>query len=290
MHVRDTGSMRIALLQDTAVPLDLDHNLTLIARAAEQAREHEAQLLLTPELFSTGYAPALIREKITPHDVDAARARLARIARDAGIALVHSLPGPGPAEARPILGTLVSPTGQVLAEHTKIHLFGPEERAAFIPGEAAPPLAELHGLRLGLLVCYDVEFPEAMRHLGAAGADVVLVPTALAGGFTGVTDTLIPARALENQLSVAYANHVGTEEGLDFDGRSVIAGPNGGVLASAGTRPELLFAEVGGAQGGRTPEDSPEGPWYLQDRRPDVYQRWAPHRPDSDASPTPRPR
>lgn len=266
--------MRIALLQDTAVPLDLDHNLDLIARAARRARAAEAELLVTPELFATGYAPALIREHIGPDTVAAARERLAAIAREVGIGLVHSLPGDGPAEARPILGTLISPAGETLAVHTKIHLFGPEEKAAFVPGQAAPPVAELGDLTLGLAVCYDVEFPETVRELARRGADVVLVPTALAGGFTGVTDTLIPARALENQLTVAYTNHAGEEAGLLFDGASVVAGPDGAVLAAAGPEPELLFTEVGPAQGRRTPEEAPEGPWYLQDRRPELYRTW----------------
>ncbi|GAA3063881.1 MULTISPECIES: nitrilase-related carbon-nitrogen hydrolase [Actinomycetes] len=269
--------MRIALLQDTAVPLDIDHNLGLISDAAQRARAAGAELLVTPELFATGYAPALIRASVTPEAVLDARERLTTIAREAGIALVHSLPGDGPAEARPIQGILVSPDGETLAVHTKIHLFGPEEKAAFVPGEDAPPVAELSGLTLGLVVCYDVEFPETVRELARRGADVVLVPTALAGGFAGVTGTLIPARALENQLTVAYTNHAGIEDGLLFDGASVVAGPDGVVLASAGAGPELLIAEVGPAQGGRSPEEAPEGPWYLRDRRPELYRRWADH-------------
>ncbi|GAA1174596.1 nitrilase-related carbon-nitrogen hydrolase [Nesterenkonia xinjiangensis] len=267
--------MRIALLQDTAVPLDINHNISLIARAAERARSAGAELLVTPELFATGYAPAMIREHVSSETVISARERLADIARQSQIALVHSLPGDGPADARPIQGTLISASGETLSAHTKVHLFGPEEKASFIPGQDAPPVVEFGGLTLGLLVCYDVEFPEMVREVARRGADVVLVPTALAGGFTGVTSTLIPARALENQLTVAYSNHSGEEAGLVFDGASVVAGPDGAVLASAGAGPELVLAEAGPAEGGRAPEESPDGPWYLQDRRPGLYRRWA---------------
>ncbi len=87
---------------------------------------------------------------------------------------------------------------------------------------------------------------------------------------------LVRARALENQLTVAYANHTGGEEGYDFRGGSIVAGPDGTVLAAAGTGAELLFAELGptvdaaaaGADGTDRPADGDNAVAYLRDRRP----------------------
>ncbi|WP_010524985.1 nitrilase-related carbon-nitrogen hydrolase [Nesterenkonia sp. F] len=283
--------MRIALLQAAAVPLDVDHDLAVVDAAAADAAARGAELLLTPELFPVGYAPARIRTELADAVIDDAAARLAAIARRHGVALVHSLPSHADPR-RGITATLVDDAGAVRAVHTKTHLFGPAEQEAFSPGQARPPLVKLGGLTLGLLICYEVEFPETVRDLAVRGADVVLVPTALAGCPT-VARTLVPARAVENGITVAYANHCGAEEGLVFDGESVIAGPDGAPAprleagpepamrageitpARAGSEPELLVAEVGPARGRITPQQDPDGPWYLNDRRPALYRRWA---------------
>lgn len=261
--------MRIALYQDEATPLDLEHNLRLVDRAAADASAEGAELLLTPELFVTGYAPSLIREQLSDAAVGEAAEELAATARRHRIALVYSLPGRGPRARRGIHAALLGPSGEVLAEYQKVHLFGPEEKAAFVPGAERPPVVEYAGTTIGLVVCYDVEFPEAVRAAAVGGADLIAVPTALAVGSEQVTRTLIPARALENRVSVAYANHTGTEAGVRFSGSSVVAGPDGAV-DPAGPEPGLLFAEVRPA-----PDPGRDGPWYLQDRRDDLYQRWS---------------
>lgn len=268
--------MRIALLQEAAVPLDLAANLALIDDAAAQARSGAAQLLVTPELFVTGYAPQDIRDRLGDAEIDRARTRLAQIAAERGIALVHSLPGPstdGRRDSRAITAVFVDDAGVERAVYEKTHLFGPEERAAFRAGTEAPPVVRWEGLRFGLLVCYDVEFPETVRHLASAGADVVLVPTALADA-PAVTASLVPARAAENLLSVVYADHVGEEAGLDFDGESLVVGPDGAVAVSAGTGTGVFFAEVGPALHSAPARERPDGPWYLEDRRPELYARW----------------
>jgi predicted amidohydrolase len=87
---------------------------------------------------------------------------------------------------------------------------------------------------------------------------------------------LVRARALENQMTVAYANHTGEEEGCDFRGGSIVAGADGTVLAAAGPGTELLFAELGGAgsaAAGRA-DDEDDAVAYLRDRRPDIYRSW----------------
>ena len=149
-------------------------------------------------------------------------------------------------------------------------MFGPEERKAFSPAEAAPAVVDLGGIRASLAICYDVEFPEIVRAAAARGAELLLAPTALAHGFDAVPQVLLRARALESQLTVAYANHSGAEDGCEFLGGSVIAAPDGSLLAAAGTGPELLFAEVSADAARNARAVVP----YLEDRRPAVYRSW----------------
>ena len=129
-----------------------------------------------------------------------------------------------------------------------------------------PAVFPLGGLKAGLLICYDVEFPETVRHLASSEADLILVPTALPAsehaGF--IARSIIPVRAFENQVFVAYANHAGRDAAFSYAGLSGIAAPDGSDLARApatGTR--LLIADLDPSAFGAARAANP----YLIDRR-----------------------
>ncbi|WP_308470539.1 nitrilase-related carbon-nitrogen hydrolase [Arthrobacter sp. ZGTC131] len=260
----------LALLQANAAVLDIERNCRAIDEAARKAAEAGAGVLLTPELFPVGYAPLRIRTELNPAVLPAIRSMLAEIAARHRIALVYSLPAVTPGGQWQITATLLGDRGDELLTYAKVHLFGPEERNAFSPAEAAPAVVDLAGIRASLAICYDVEFPEVVRAAAARGAELLLAPTALAHGFDAVPQVLLRARALESQLTVAYANHSGAEDGCEFLGGSVIAAPDGSLLAAAGTGPELLFAEVCADAARNARAVVP----YLEDRRPAVYRSW----------------
>lgn len=262
--------MKLALMQANSSVLDIDRNCGAIEQAARKASEAGAAVLLTPELFPVGYAPLRVRAELDPGVLPGIRQALASIAARHRIALVYSLPAVTDDGQWQITATVLDGRGNELLSYAKVHLFGPEERKAFSPAEAAPAVVDLGGIRTSLAICYDVEFPETARAAAAAGAELLLVPTALAHGFESVPQVLLRARALESQLTVAYANHSGEEGGCDFLGGSVIAGPDGELLASAGPGPELLYAEVS-AEAARVARDAVP---YLRERRPDVYRSW----------------
>ncbi|MCC2661332.1 MAG: nitrilase, partial [Arthrobacter sp.] len=256
-------------MQANSTVLDIGQNCGAVDMAAKDAAAAGAGVLLTPELFPVGYAPLRVRAELDPDTLPDIRERLADIARRHGIALVYSLPVVAAGEWH-ISATLVSRQGEELLSYSKVHLFGPEERKAFSAAQEAPAVVLLDGIRTSLAICYDVEFPETARAAAARGAELLLVPTALAHGYEDVPQILLRARALESQLTVAYSNHCGSEEGCDFLGGSVIAAPDGSLLAAAGAGPELLFAEVSAEAAGRARNAVP----YLAERRPRVYQAW----------------
>ncbi|WP_307610795.1 nitrilase-related carbon-nitrogen hydrolase [Pseudarthrobacter sp. W1I19] len=262
--------MLLALLQANAVVMDLDANCAAIDEAAGTAVAAGAKVLLTPELFPTGYSPRRVRAELDPAVLPELRTRLAGIARRHRIGLVYSLPRVSPQGEWHISATLLDTKGTNLLTYDKIHLFGPEERAAFGPAARPPAVVSFNGIPTSMVICYDVEFPEAVRAAAVAGAELLLVPTALAHGYDEVPQVLLRARALESQLTIAYANHSGVEEGCRFLGGSVIAGPDGSLLAAAGEEPELLYAEVDQDAAARARSEVP----YLAERRPDLYRSW----------------
>jgi len=159
----------------------------------------------------------------------------------------------------------VTPDGQRLI-YRKLHLYGSYERSLFRPGSAAPPVFRIGGLNVGLLICYDVEFPEMVRHLALGGADLVLVLTALpaSGHAAFIARSIIPVRAFENQVFVAYANHAGRDDTFAYAGQSGIAAPDGTDLARAPeTGGNVLIAEIDPAAYAAARAANP----YLTDRR-----------------------
>jgi predicted amidohydrolase len=137
----------------------------------------------------------------------------------------------------------------------------------FRAGESLPAVIELDGIRVGLLICYDVEFPETVRLLALQGVDLVAVPTALMEPFEVVVRTIVPARAVENQVFLAYANRCGREGNLRYCGLSCVVGPDGADLVRAGRGEELVFADLHLDSLRAARMLSP----YLRDRRPELY-------------------
>ena len=262
--------MLLSVLQENAVVLDVDANLAVMDEAARRAAAAGASLLLTPELFATGYAPLQIASGFDYSTLAGIKERLSSIALRHGIGLVYSLPAIDRDGSCRISATLLDRSGETLLDYAKVHLFGDEERKAFTAASEAPAVVDFEGLKASLLICYDVEFPEAVRAAAVRGAELLLVPTALSAGFDDVPQLLLRARALESQLTVAYANHSGHEDGCDFLGGSVVAGPDGALLAAAGEGPELLFAEVSAEAAQAARNKVP----YLRERRPDAYRDW----------------
>jgi 5-aminopentanamidase len=234
---------------------------------AAQARAQGAHLLITPEMALTGYAigPTRASALAEPHDGALAHA-VANMAQRHGIAIVYGYPEHNPAALPFNAAQAIAPDGTRLANYRKTHLFGDLDRAQFSAGQAASQVFIWRGWRLGLLICYDVEFPEAVRGLALQGADAVLVPTANMLGFDEVQNILVPARACENRLFVAYANACGSEGATHYGGLSTVADAQGTTQARASREPGLMLATLKHAALQPARQHS-----YLNHRRTDLY-------------------
>ena len=162
---------------------------------------------------------------------------------------------------------LLDKHGTVLAHHRKAQLFGELDRAFFTAGVAPTAVGQFGELRIGLLICYDVEFPEGARAAAQQGAHLIAVPTAQMEPFAYVAEGLIRTRAWENQVYVAYANHSGAEGEVEYVGRSSIVAPSAAVLDAAGTDAAIVRAEIDTDVVAQAQRANP----YLSDLRPDLY-------------------
>ncbi|MEV6160771.1 carbon-nitrogen hydrolase family protein [Streptomyces sp. NPDC052052] len=258
--------LRTALLQSSGRPGQVAENIEVLERAAARAAQDGARLLVCPELFLTGYAigaevPALAE----PADGPSAGA-VAEIAARRGLAVLYGYPERA-GERIFNAAQLIGPDGVALANYRKTHLFGCFEREWFTPGEQTVVQAELDGVRVGIMICYDVEFPENVRAHALAGTDLLLVPTAQMHPFQFVAESVVPVRAFENQMYVAYVNRTGPEGEFEFVGLSCLAGPDGTVRTRAGRGEELVTGEVDLLLLSASRAANP----YLDDRRAGLY-------------------
>jgi len=261
-------AMQIALYQGPAGPHAPEDNLARLEAWATRAARQGADLVVFPEMFLSGYniGAQAAAERAQPAD-GAGFKHVATTAQRLGIAIAYGYPEAGPDGAIYNAAQLVDSQGQRLLNYRKAHLFGGLDRAMFTPGHGRFVTAKLNGWNLGLLICYDVEFPEAVRHLAVAGADLVLVPTANMVGFEFVADVTVRARAYENGCYLAYANYSGPEADLTYCGLSSLNRPDGTQQALSATEEGLLFSLLTKDALAACRRASP----YLLDLRRDLY-------------------
>jgi predicted amidohydrolase len=201
-------------------------------------------LVLCPELFPTGYNPTLDYGALAEASDGPFAQAVATLARNHGTAIAYGYPE----RAGEVLynsAALIDASGTFLANHRK-RLPSPQsfEVTTFAKGPSVT-FADLNGLCVAIIICYEVEFPESLRQAAQGGAHLVLVPTALGADWGVVAEKMVPTRAFENGVWMAYADHAGEEGGLAFFGGSRIVAPDGQDVAVVGPgREGLISANV----------------------------------------------
>ncbi len=268
--------LSIALWQVASVPGDVAANLRALDAAAGEANAAGAHVLVTPEMFLTGYN---IGEDVARLAPGLPLFNVGEIAARHGIAIcvggpeqLYEIADDAAAVPCGVANTawFFDERGEVIGRHRKIQLFGELDRALFVAGDAPATLVRYRGHTLAMLICFDVEFPETVRAAALAGAEAVLVPTAQMEPFGFVNEHLIPTRAWENGVYVAYVNQHGTDGELTYVGRSVAASPLGEVLSAApAAGAHLGYVEISREKIAAAKAQSP----YLAELRREVFAR-----------------
>jgi predicted amidohydrolase len=255
---------------------ELEHNRDRAAAAIVDAANAGANLVVLPELCNSGYVFAdaqearSLAEPVSGPSVQQWRA-LAERCDVAVVAGLCELDDDGVVRN----SAVVIDAGELRAVYRKSHLWD-REKLCFEPGGAPPPVVETKAGLVGVAVCYDAFFPEMMRMLSVAGADVIAVPMnapVLAPPLEPLVADLITACASAqiNRVYVAQADRTGTERGVDWVGASVIVDPDGRILTKKASGEALLTATVDLARA--RDKAFSERNDVLADRRPELYGR-----------------
>lgn len=214
-----------------------------IGRLGEVIAGAGLDLVVCPELFLSGYDVGEDLRRFAEPAGGPKFEAIAELARTHQTAIVYGYPELED-DALFNSAACLGPDGQLMANHRKrANSPGSFEEDYFTPG-AAPSVFDYAGLRVAVLICYEVEFPETVRQAAQAGAHLVVVPTALVDQWDVVASRVVPARAFENGVWVAYCNHAGQEGSCVYLGGSRIVGPDGREAAVAGREEALIVADV----------------------------------------------
>ena len=259
---------------------DLPGNRILAERWIRRAAAEGARLIVLPELAASGYT-FRSREEAAAFSEGRDGPTVSgwvELCRELDVYLVA-----GFAEAdggrRFNSAAVVGPSG-LLGVYRKAHLFN-DEKSFFEPGDSGFLVFDVGPCRLGVLICYDLWFPEAARVLTLRGAEVVAVPTNWVANFRSpavdgrgwtMGDYASVGVATQNQVFVVAADRIGSERGVDFVGCSCAVAPNGAMLAgpAAPADEQLLVVELDLGWVARARQRTPRN-HTLEDRRPELY-------------------
>jgi N-carbamoylputrescine amidase len=269
---------KIALIQQPATR-DKQQNIVRGLANLEVAARNGAALACYSELAFEWFHPQHpatgdVRALAEPLDGPLVRAFRDK-ARELGIVVVLNLferEGEATFDSSPVIdadGSLLGVTRMVhITEYACFH-----EQGYYTPGDRGAPVFRTRAGNVGVAICYDRHFPEYMRALALAGADLVIVPQAGAVGEwpEGLYEAEMRVAAFQNGYFVALCNRVGREDRLEFAGESFVCAPDGEVIARAGQgSEEILYAQVDLASAA----NSHARQLFLKHRRPELYGRW----------------
>lgn len=220
---------------------EVDANLGYVRAALKRAAERGAQLAVLPEMWPTGFAYKTLNElaRRTPAIVG----ELLELSRTLKLVICGSMPEPD-GEDKVFNTVFLADNGRLAGVYRKIHLFSLlKEDQAFASGDKWL-LADTTIGKVGVIICYDMRFPELSRRLALEGAQVICIPAEWPKPREEHWRALVRARAIENQLFVVACNACGLTGKLDFFGMSMIVGPKGEVLAEAGEEEGEIIASL----------------------------------------------
>jgi predicted amidohydrolase len=258
--------MRISLGQfDVALGRPQD-NLEKVKEMVAEAARRDSDLVVFPELWSTGY-------DLENAAVHASRTDLGVFAEVAGLALRHKVH---------ILGSCLSflgegsfgntavlhgPDGELMGQYSKIHLFRLMDEEQYLTAGEHLTLVEAEWGISGLAICYDLRFPELFRAYALGGARIVFLPSEWPHPRLAHWQTLLRARAIENQMYIVACNRIGRSKKAEFFGHSCIIDPWGETVIEGEEEEILLTADIDLAKVDEVRAKIP----IFADRRPSLY-------------------
>ena len=231
----DTSDMNVYGCQFNVCWEDKPSNFQIVARMIQELKPLPGSLVALPELFATGFS--MNTEEIAETTDGPTAAFLSRTARENNIWLVGGVAIRNGDQKPGNQALVFNPQGERVIEYTKMRPFSPGgEHKAYRAGERHTTF-KWQGITAGVLICYDLRFPELFRAAlshGEAPPELFLVMASWPESRAAQWVRLLQARAIENQAYVLGVNRVGTDPLYAYPGRSIFVNPQGDIVSDAG--------------------------------------------------------
>ncbi|TMW71008.1 carbon-nitrogen family hydrolase [Alteribacter natronophilus] len=224
--------MNIVTFQTDIIPGDPEANRQAMKERFErEVSAADTDLVVLPEMWTTAYTlPDLHRhaEEMESKTVEL----LQQLAVKNNVHIVGGSIAVLEEEKVYNRAIVIDRSGKLVYHYDKLHLVPMLNEPYYLaPGREKVKVFELDGVKMGLIICYDLRFPEIIRQLALEGAQALFIPAEWPDARAGHWEILQQARAIENQMYVISSNRIGSYDGVDFAGRSMITDPWGNILA-----------------------------------------------------------
>lgn len=259
--------MKIACLQMNMTLGDPNKNFAAVHGLVAQAMESRPDVLVLPETWNTGFFPREGLKQQCDSDGQRTKEEIGALAKQYGVNIIAGSVSNLRDDRVYNTAMIFDRSGACIAQYDKTHLFTPMgEDAFYTPGHRLCTFT-LDGIRCGIIICYDVRFPELTRSLTVPGLDLLFVVSQWPKVRTFHLRSLTTARAIENQMYVVCCNSCGTAGETVYGGSSAIIDPWGETLALAGESEQILCADCAM----QTLENIRSTIPVFRDRRPELY-------------------
>ncbi|MUT65425.1 carbon-nitrogen family hydrolase [Paenibacillus sp. NEAU-GSW1] len=263
-----TQKLRIALLQMHIEAGNPETNYAKLSSMLEEAvaQPNKPDIIVFPEMWNTGYALTEINE-LADREGERTKALISDFSRKHNVNIVAG----SIAEKKPdgVYNTIhaFDRQGNEIGEYSKIHLFRLMDEEKYLAAGDQPGKLTIEGADAGMMICYDIRFPELSRKLALEGAKLLIVPAEWPHPRLHHWRTLLTARAIENQMYVIACNRVGTSGTTEFFGHSMVLDPWGETIVEGGDEEAILYAEIDLSVVDTVRAKIP----VFEDRRPTLY-------------------
>ncbi len=236
--------IKAAVSQFNIKPGNLNLNLQAMELHMGIAARSQADLIVLPELWNCGYdlanLPRLAQTLNGPIVI-----RLKELAKKHRLFIFAGSIAEKKDRTFYNTALAIDSKGNLVGKYRKIHLFplGFEEDKFFSGGEDWGLIETPWGM-IGIVICYDLRFPELVRNLVLRGARIIIVPSQWPESAIDHWVTLCKARAIENQVYIIGANRTGLDGTIQYSGKSLIVSPWGNVIIQGKDNPEVLIADI----------------------------------------------
>ncbi|WP_240377413.1 carbon-nitrogen family hydrolase [Bacillus piscicola] len=263
--------MKLAMFQMDIIPGEPSENCKKVATwAKEAATVHQADAIVLPELWTTAYTLEALADLAVEENNDTILSFLQEIAATHQLTVFGGSYAAKTKNGVVNRAVVITKDGETAEMYDKIHLVPMLQEPSYMaPGKQLPSLLHHQDMKAAVSICYDLRFPELFRPLAVDGANLFVIPAEWPAARARHWETLLTARAIENQAFVAGCNRAGSYNGTEFAGRSMIIDPLGNTVAKASNdQEETIVADIDFKLTAETRKNIP----VFSSREPSLYR------------------